>query len=361
MIKLTGYLTFVLVLYLSTLLSVYVVSAVELTRGIVLSNGFARDFQRDFYFREGYRNFWQMQKDCITLDEELIYVPKMGECRFRNPEFDTTLHFDETGRHRNQTPSLRSEIGIAVLGDSHAMGWGVEDHETFANIIQEELQRPVYNLAVSSYGTYRELLRLQRSNLIEKIDTILIQYCDNDFRENTNIDNEKKFIKAMKSYQKSYQEHLKGANWIDTDALTTIARISWVAGISPLSHFSNQLARTSWRLGRLITALEPAKIDQDAPNFNGHYKELTKVLTKFNALLGNKRVVVFYVNDDGRKFESFPVGKDRIMHNVEFLELKFEKSEFYILDGHLNPLGHKTIGKTLSRYLEEPYRAESFR
>jgi lysophospholipase L1-like esterase len=359
MIKLTGYLLIVSFLYASLFSSIYVISAVVLTRGIVLSNSLLQDFQRDFYFDVGYRNFWQMQKDCITLDEELIYVPRMGECRFRNPEFDTTLHFDETGRQRNQATSLSSKIGIAVLGDSHAMGWGVEDYETFSNIIQGELQKPVYNLAVSSYGTYRELLHFQQSHLITKIDTILIQYCDNDLRENTNIDKENKFSKAMNSYKKSYQEHLKVANWIDTDALSTIAHVISVASLRPLKHFSNQLARIHWRLGQLGTAFE--KKDQYNPDFNPHYKELIKVLTKFNSLLGNKRIIVFYINDRGSKLEGFPVGKDKIMRNTEFLELKFDKNEFYVLDGHLNPLGHKTIGKTLARYLEEPYRAGSLR
>jgi hypothetical protein len=360
MIKLTGYLIIAFVLYVSMTTSAYVVSEIALTRGLLWSNSFLQDYQRDYYFNEGYRHFWQMQKDCITLDEELIYLPRIGGCRFQNPEFDTTLHFDATGRKRNQMPSLRSEIGIAILGDSHAMGWGVEDSETFANTIQEELQRPVYNLAVSSYGTYRELMRLQRSNLINKVDTILIQYCDNDVRENTNVYNEKEFIKAIKLYQKSYQEHLKGGNWIDLDSLSKYEHIVWAAGMSPLSHFSNQLSRISWRLGQWVAALKPAIQGKHNPeDFTGHYKELIKVLTKYNALLGNKRVVVFYINDDGLKFEHFSLGRDRIMHNIEFLELKFDNNEFYTLDGHLNPLGHKTVGHTLSRYLKETDRGGS--
>jgi hypothetical protein len=350
-------------LYVSLFSSMYVISAAVLTRGIVLSNGLLQDFQRDFYFEGGYRNFWQMQKDCITLDAELIYVPKMGSCRFRNPKFDTTLHFDETGRQRNPTPSLRSNTGIAVLGDSHAMGWGVEDHETFANIIQEELQRPVYNLAVSSYGTYRELLRLQQSNVLNKIDTILIQYCDNDIRENTGIDNQKFFTKAIKSYQESYNRHLIGGNWIDLGGVAMFARFIWVASIHPLHHISNKLARISYQWERLCTVLETVKKDQYSPDdFRPHYKELTKILAKFNAVLGSKRVVVFYINDRGNKFKGFPVGMDSMMPNIEFLELTFDKhNDFYVLDGHTNPLGHKRIGHTLARYLEEPSRAESLR
>ncbi|MFP5462523.1 MAG: CidA/LrgA family protein, partial [Gammaproteobacteria bacterium] len=45
--------------------------------------------------------------------------------------------------------------GIVVIGDSHAMGWGANDEETFAAQLQALSGRPVYNLGVASYGTAR--------------------------------------------------------------------------------------------------------------------------------------------------------------------------------------------------------------
>jgi len=52
----------------------YVVSSVLLTRGIVLNYGLLREFQKDFYNNRGYRNIWQMQRDCIALDERLMVL-----------------------------------------------------------------------------------------------------------------------------------------------------------------------------------------------------------------------------------------------------------------------------------------------
>ena len=72
-----------------------------------------------------------------------------------------------------------------MLGDSHAMDLGVNDADTFANVLQKTTGRPVYNLAVSSYGTYREVKRLLQSGLIKDVDTIIIQYCNNDRNEKT--------------------------------------------------------------------------------------------------------------------------------------------------------------------------------
>ena len=50
--------------------------------------------------------------------------------------------------------------GIAVLGDSHAMGWGVNDDETFSAVLEKKIDKPVYNLAVSGYGTIREFNKI---------------------------------------------------------------------------------------------------------------------------------------------------------------------------------------------------------
>lgn len=326
-------------LYIFTFSCIYVVSSFLLTRGIVLNYGLLREFQKDFYNNRGYRNIWQMQRDCVALDERLIYIPKIGECRFHNPEFDTTLHFDETGRQRNRTPTFKSQIGIAVLGDSFAMGWGVNDHESFANILQDELERPVYNLAVSSYGTVRELLRFQQSGLIDKVDTIIIQYATNDLGENTSIDKENAFLEPKTRYQETFN----GVKPIgDENVLKSINRAFSFAIEKPVRYSRDLLLGTE-------------KKDQFAP----HYQGLITVLAKFSALLDNKRVVVIYT--DKYRHEGFPVGKDKTIDNVEFLDLELDTNDYYVIDEHLNSLGHKKVGETMSHHLEKPYMGESVR
>ena len=73
-------------------------------------------------------------------------------------------------------------------------------------------------MAVSGYGTVRELIRLRESNLLEKIDTIIIQYCYNDHGENvhykkTTLDAAKKNTNLLKRQQnflfgKNFVNHL---------------------------------------------------------------------------------------------------------------------------------------------------------
>ena len=49
-----------------------------------------------------------------------------------------------------------------MLGDSHAMGWGVEQEEALPQVLARKSGRKVLNAAVSSYGTVREMLMLDR-------------------------------------------------------------------------------------------------------------------------------------------------------------------------------------------------------
>ena len=112
----------------------------------------------------------------------LIFIPEETSCEFKNFEYNTVLTFDKYGRYSNHP--IERGPGIAVLGDSHAMGWGVNDSETFSAILEGKIDKPVYNLAVSGYGTIRKLIRFEKFELANSVDTVIIQYTYNDWGEN---------------------------------------------------------------------------------------------------------------------------------------------------------------------------------
>jgi lysophospholipase L1-like esterase len=332
-----GYVLIAITLYLSLFPGLYLVSSVLLTQGIVLRPELLRDFQRDFYNDRGYRKIWQTQKDCIQPDERLIYVPRIGSCRFANAEFDTTVGFEKDGRLRNDMPEHYSEVGIVLLGDSYAMGWGVNDRETFANVLQDELKRPVYNLAVSSYGTVRELLRLHQSGLIDQVDTILIQYAANDFMENAALDDGEKFLQAKTLFQEMLN---KARSTSDRGMIESIRRAISFSIEKPIRNLRDMFLTTSRR-------------HQFAP----HYERLMPVLRRFAPLMINKRVIVFCVDDP--RFEDFPTGRDKTMGNVEFADLKLHTENYYVIDSHLNAAGHASVGRALAALLAEPVVPDS--
>lgn len=167
-------------LYVLLTLLLFLFSVVMLKRGVIFSNDILRGYQITYYFSGG-RN---LAPDCYQFDPDLLYEPKYGACKLDNPEYKTMLHFDAYGRIGGVGTRNSNKPGIAVLGDSHAMGFGVDDRETFSAILEEMINRPVYNLGVASYDTYRELLRMEKSGLINRVDTIIIQYCHNDVTTN---------------------------------------------------------------------------------------------------------------------------------------------------------------------------------
>ena len=114
-------------------------------------------------------------------DPVLTYTLKPGEFVFSNREFATAYYVNTLGVRDDEESLIAPQI--VVLGDSHAMGWGVEQHETFAQILEQATGYRVLNAAISSYGTVREM------RMLDRIDTsglkyLIIQYCENDYNEN---------------------------------------------------------------------------------------------------------------------------------------------------------------------------------
>ena len=162
---------------------------------------------KEYYYEED-QAFIQYLPDCSKYDDELTYTLRPGSCRFIGREFDTVVNANSLGV-RDDENSLHSPQ-IIFLGDSIAMGWGVNDEDTFAQRIEKGTGSTVLNLAVSSYGTVREFKIAQRVD-ITRLVTIIVQYSSNDFDEN------QKFfelgntlpISSEKHYETSQREHLK--------------------------------------------------------------------------------------------------------------------------------------------------------
>ena len=183
--KIIKYIPLVIINYFLLFFLIYIISGYLLLRGITPKSKLINTYQVNFYLEGGVRNLWQNNPNCVEFDKDLIYVPKFRSCNFKNIEFDTNISFDKFGRASNHPDKEKNKNqSIAVIGDSYAMGWGVNDDETFSHILEKKINKNVYNLAVSSYGTRRELIRLEKSGLLDLIDTVIIQYCYNDFGEN---------------------------------------------------------------------------------------------------------------------------------------------------------------------------------
>ena len=285
---------------------------------ITPKNRLIKHYQRNFYLNIGIRDIWQSHIECIEFDEDLIFVPKKTSCKFKNLEFDTQVTFDKFGRYSNHTG--KKAPGIAVLGDSFAMGWGVNDDETFSALLEKKIDRPVYNLAVSGYGTIRELIRFKKSGLVNSVDTVIIQYCYNDWGEN-NYYKKNTFIEAKQKF----------------DSIENSKPISFVKKL-----------RKSFRYSLKIPIEEIRK--KEDMDFDHHKKKLEEILIN-SEFLKNKRVIIFYANGYDMKFKNFPSKKSDQIENVEFTDLDLGEEHFFQIDGHLSTFGHEIIAEKLSKIL----------
>jgi len=279
---------------------------------------------RAVYFRQ--RPHWQAQSHCIVFDEVLFYKPRPGKCEFNTIEFSTVLTFDSKGFRQTSSTILRDDDRpnrgrIIVLGDSQAMGWGVQDEETFASVLAAEYGFEVFNLGVSSYGTARELLRLQKEFDLQQGDIVVIQYHPNDLGENF------AFLKSGSLPRRSQS---------DLGLLAHPPQEYEILQVTRSIAFSISSKLTEIIRGKLSEILFS---DSDGQNpaeaflaVIDHFKELAQA-----------RVVVCEVASSGRA-TSFTEDLRRLTEGrMRVLEPVWETSDFYRLDDHLNAIGHSKL------------------
>ena len=324
--KFFGYFVLIIVNYFLISLIVLSFSIISLKKNKVYDLFWIKFVQKNLYFKTGFRNIFQHNTNCVKFDEELIYVPKEGVCNFSNPEFDTKLNFDEYRRLNLVDDEIKidDEI-IAVLGDSIAMGWGVENNETFAYYLQELTEKKVINLGVSSYGTIREIKRLKKNEYYDQIDTIIIQYHLNDYGENLNMDPKKTYSKnEFDKFFNSYQDK-SNSFFVLLKIFKKTLRLS-------ISHLNDLLF---------------PEANKEVVNFNKHIDLIQNIISK-NFTNENKKILVFTTVEPWERFEYNKLKKPQ---GFDFIEINFKKDHKFIIDDHPNKYGHKEIAKKINEFL----------
>ena len=325
--KIIGYITIFIINYLLLTLVVFAFSLISLKNGKVYDFLWVKYIQKNLYFKTGLRNVFQHStNDCVKFDKDLIYVPKVGECKFSNPEFKTILNFDDQRRLNLIDDEIKpSEEVIAVIGDSIAMGWGVENDETFSYNLQKLTGKKVINQGVSSYGTVREIKRLKKSQYYNQISTIIIQYHLNDFGENTQMKIEKTYTqKEFNDYFNSYEDKS--------------------SSLKLLFRFYKKSLRLLF--SQLNDTLFPEK-NIEEKKFQDDLIQLQKLITK-NFLGENKKIIIFTTIEP---WERFIYDKNSNIKDFQFFEIKLKDEHKFIIDDHPNKKGHKFISQKIYDFM----------
>lgn len=296
-----------------------------------------RNFLTTEYFHR--RRIIQLDDKHARYDPELVYTLQPGAFMFSNIEFSTQYVVNSLGVRDNQRSLTQPEIVIA--GDSCAMGWGVQQQESFPELIEQRTGRTVLNTGIASYGTVRERRLLDRVDL-SRAATLIVQYDANDFAEND------EFAKHGNQYSASSREV-----WLDAIAQQRRGERYWPFRMAYDAVVWIKRGITGWPRGGFVPTSYPAAAAERFINAMVHVSTHD---------LGEMQVIVFDVDpnpafiralDAARRNEKYPP----YIRNLRVLDLSqtLTPAMHYVLDDHLNTKGHAAIADALMDVMERSH------
>jgi hypothetical protein len=275
----------------------------------------------------------QLRPECAQYDSRVSYLLKPGTCRFDEVLFDTSVSANSFGLRDDETSLTAPEV--IVLGDSHAMGHGVADDETFPAVLERKLGRKVLNAAVSSFGTAREMI------LLRHLDTsaaraVVIQYCDNDLRENRALRPDGTLpILSENEYRRLVDRASAGyRDWL-------------MPGFGVLERAVAKLERMAFGSAETSGAENP------------HAQAFRNALAQSADLLRGRRVLVIELNGGGRSLPGFlDAARQSVADlglDITFLDVAavLRPEDFLPVDGHMQPSGHEKVAAALAAALAD--------
>jgi hypothetical protein len=272
--------------------------------------------------------------ECTRYDRDVSYTLIPGvKCRVVNREHTVEYAANRAGV-RDSDDSLSSP-DVVVIGDSHAMGWGVRAEESFPKRLQEIMHRTVLNAAMSSFGTVRELRLLERLNLPSP-RTLVIQYSPNDFAENKHyVENGALDILPEWQYRAVVEEHRRWTRYY------------------PFKHLTTSLSS----IGRPTTSLRAsAPWAADALGEAGYFLD---VLLRHRAAVEGRIVVVIEIDAYHENDSRFVASVRELLAERRYASLApwisaidvsaaLTRGDYYLLDDHMRAIGHAKVARLVA-------------
>lgn len=299
--------------------------------------GKAQMLARNYYMRKD-RRIVQFQPDCAVYDPGVTYTLKpSARCIVENREHRVEYAANRAGLRDDDEALDRPAIIFA--GDSHAMGWGVAAADSFPKRVGANLGLRMLNTAISSYGTARELAMVERLKL-DGAQALVIQYCENDFDENTTLVNAGRLdILPEAKYRTLVDEHGRDTRYYPFKFVRNLFSIARLA--------------MPWRKS------PPVPSDTNAMEA----RAFLEVLLRHLPLLEGKAVVVLELNEHNRNDAKFVTGLGLLLSEPRFAALKplvttvdastvLTDADYYLLDDHMRPSGHAKVAKLIEAELK---------
>lgn len=315
--------------------------------------------------------------ECGEYDPELTYRLRPGTCTFSELEFDTEYRINSLGV-RDDEDSLDGPE-IVVLGDSFAMGWGVEQQEAFPSVLEDLSGNKVLNAAISSYATAREFGMLERIDL-SRARYLIVQYASNDAEENRLYGSSGAGIPVRDRgwYEDQVRAHTRNRAyrpgkyayevyraWLGTPIAVRLYRLGWpnprpeeFPGLPRLSSERTQLARPRSTLVSgaadiplRLASEQPSGLDAEAASF-------LNVLATSPVDISGLQIVILSFDFDHRRPRPFidelrtaiaqhpQLSQWQNIHLLDVMPLLGQR-DYLTIDSHLTPHGHNKVAHQL--------------
>jgi hypothetical protein len=286
-------------------------------------------------YRHFNRSFIQFDPACATYDSELTYTLRPGTCTFENVEFRTAYQINRLGL-RDDNDALNAPE-VIVLGDSHVMGWGVEQDETLARVLGKSSGKRVLDAGISSYGTAREIRLLERLD-VSRLEWLIIQYSDNDWPENRTLRDHGGFLPIMSEAQ--YQ--------------SAVLHYAAQRGYFP----GKYLYRILMKVFRLEEP-EPDLVTMGNVTPTEEAEAFLNVIAHSRVPLESVQIIVFEVNEQIRPPRPFIAALEAAHRRADYpifvqrlrtldVAALLSPDDFYSLDDHMRAQGHSKVGQALT-------------
>ncbi|WP_373512965.1 SGNH/GDSL hydrolase family protein [Persicitalea sp.] len=288
-----------------------------------------------------FKNTTNFDSNLSRYDSSLTYRFRPGITgRFTNPEFDVEIKTNSLGV-RDDEASLQ-QPSIVVLGDSHAMGWGVEHQERFSGVLENRLHVKVLNTAITSYGTHRETKLLDQVDL-DSCQLLIIQYCENDLEENkANLIEAQNIGMDNVAFKAAEKQNTINKTYFPFKGIFLALRWLITTGIKSAFQPASQASPSP------VVAPQATNFD----HAEAFFPYLSRVRERYEG-----PIIVFDLG-----VYNYPIVKEfqayQALHptdNIHFVNVHplLTQREYFTIDDHINARGHAKIGKTLADFIQK--------
>ncbi len=289
-------------------------------------------------------NTIQFDDDISQYDDHLGYKYKPSiQATFKQWEFNVKTLTTNSFGLRDDEASL-DHPKVISLGDSFCTGLGVEQDQTYTDLIEKRLKLRSLNAGMSSFGTVREGLLLKSLHR-DSLKLVIVQYCLNDFKEN------KTWADSLingATFHPSYSED----EYKKRVTQNSISRTYF-----PFRYIFEILKEGSKEIFSIKTPENNFGDPKTILQQTAYFIESLKLIRKFY----DGPILVISLSNSPQRLDPLLIENAQLeaqnhqMRDIDFLNLQntIGPKDHYFFDGHLTKSGHEKVAESIVKYIKE--------